>query len=54
MGLGDAMRQKSGQLELPLGDRGETPKNQRSVEALTAADGNERSGNSLVDQTIAF
>ena len=43
MGLEDAMRQKSEQLELPLIYRGETPNGQRSVEALTAAHNEERS-----------
>jgi len=43
MGLEDALRQKSEQLELPLIYRGETPKGQRSVEALTAAHDEERS-----------
>jgi len=43
MGLEDAMRQKSEQLELPLIYRGETPNSQRSVEALTAAHDEERS-----------
>lgn len=45
MDLGDAKRQKSGQLELPLEGRGEAPSVERSGEALTAAHGNERSGN---------
>ncbi len=44
MNLGDAMRQKTGQLELPLGGRGEAPRCQRSGEASTAANGNERPG----------
>lgn len=44
MSLEDAMRQKTGQLELPLGGRGEAPRGQRSGEASTAANGNERPG----------
>lgn len=44
MGLKDALRQKTGQPELPLEYRGEAPNSQRSVEASTAAHGNERSG----------
>jgi RNA-directed DNA polymerase len=43
MGLEDARRQKAKQLELPLGGEGEAPRARRSVEALTAAHGNERS-----------
>jgi group II intron reverse transcriptase/maturase len=43
MGLEDARRQKSVQLELPLGGEGEAPSARRSVEASTAAPGNERS-----------
>ena len=43
MGLRNAKRQKSKQLELPWGNRGEAPKATRSVEALTAAYGDERS-----------
>jgi RNA-directed DNA polymerase len=42
--LEDAMRQKTGQLVLPLESRGETPRSQRSGEASTAASGNERPG----------
>jgi group II intron reverse transcriptase/maturase len=38
------MRQKTGQLELPLDGRGEAPRSQRSGEASTAASGNERPG----------
>jgi len=38
------MRQKTRQLELPLGGRGEAPRARRSGEAVTAANGNERSG----------
>ncbi len=43
MGLEDARRQKTKQLELPWGNRGEAPKATRSVEALTAVYGDERS-----------
>jgi len=43
MSLEDAVRQKSEQLELPLVYRGEAPNGQRSVEALTAANEDERS-----------
>lgn len=43
MSLEDARRQKTKQLELPLDYRGEAPKCQRSVEALTAKHENERS-----------
>jgi len=42
--LGDAKRQKSRQLELPLEDRGEAPKVDGGGEAPTAARGDERSG----------
>ena len=44
MSLEDAMRQKTGQLVLPLVGRGEAPRCQRSGEASTAATGNERPG----------
>ncbi len=44
MSLEDAMRQKSGQLELALDGRGEAPSGQWSGEALTATSGNERPG----------
>ena len=44
MSLGDAMRQKTRQLVLPLESRGEAPRCQRSGEASTAASGNERPG----------
>lgn len=44
MSLEGARRQKSRQLELPLEARGEAPRVQRSGEALTAANGNGRSG----------
>jgi group II intron reverse transcriptase/maturase len=42
--LEDARRQKTSQLVLPLEGRGEAPKGQRSGEASTAANGNERPG----------
>jgi group II intron reverse transcriptase/maturase len=42
--LEDARRQKTGQLELPQVGRGEAPRGQRSGEASTAANGNERPG----------
>ena len=44
MSRGKAMRQKTRQLELPLEDRGEAPKVQRSGEAGRAAKGRARSG----------
>lgn len=44
MSLEDAMRQKTEQLVLPLESRGEAPRCQRSGEASTAANGNERPG----------
>ncbi len=44
MSLEDAMRQKTRQLELPLEGRGEATRCQRSVEASTAASGNEPPG----------
>ncbi len=44
MDLGDAKRQKSRQLELPLEDRGEAPKVDGGGEASTAVRGDERSG----------
>ena len=47
MSLEDAMRQKSEQLELPFEYRGETPKVERSVEASTAANGDERSSEAV-------
>jgi len=54
MSLGGAMRQKSGQLELALEYRGEAPNGRRSVEALTAAKGNERSSNDhLMERVVA-
>lgn len=48
------MRQKTGQLELPFGDRGEAPRAERSVEALTAVQGNERSrtGDDLMKRVV--
>lgn len=42
--LGGKGPQMTRQLELPLGDRGETPKAERSAEAPTATHENERSG----------
>jgi group II intron reverse transcriptase/maturase len=42
--LEDAMRQKTGQMVLPLAGRGEAPRGQRSGEASTAASGNESPG----------
>jgi RNA-directed DNA polymerase len=50
------MRQMSGQLELPPHARGETPNVDGSGEALTAAHGNERSGNDdalLMERVVA-
>lgn len=44
MSLEDAMRQKTRQLVLPLDSRGEAPRSQRSGEASTAMNGNERPG----------
>lgn len=53
MSLEDAMRQKTGQLVLPLDGRGEAPKSQRSGEALTAASGNERPGTDrLIEEMV--
>lgn len=53
MSLEDAMRQKSKQLELPLGYKGETLNDQRSVEALTAANEDERSSDDcLMEQVV--
>ena len=43
MSLEDALRQKSKQLELPLGYRGEALNDRRSVEALTATNEDDRS-----------
>ncbi len=44
MRLESATRQKSRQLELPFGNKGEAPKTERSGEAPTASHGDERSG----------
>jgi RNA-directed DNA polymerase len=44
MSLDKAMRQKSTQMELPLDGRGATPSEQRSGEAVSAANGNDSSG----------
>jgi RNA-directed DNA polymerase len=44
MSLGSARHQMSSQLELPFLGRGEAPRGERSGEAPTAADGDERSG----------
>ncbi len=53
MGLENAKRQKSEQLELPLIYRGETPKGQRSVEALTAVHEEKRSSDEqLMEQVV--
>ena len=53
MSLEDAMRQKTGQLVLPLESRGEAPRGQRSGEALTAASGDERPGtNRLMEEVV--
>ena len=49
MSLGGAKRQTTRQLELPLGNRGEAPKAQRSGEALMAAS---ETGNSGTDQLL--
>ena len=46
------MRQKSRQLELPLGGEGETPRAQRSGEASTAANGNGRSGTDYLMEEV--
>jgi group II intron reverse transcriptase/maturase len=48
------MRQKSEQLELALDSRGETPRSQRSGEAPTTSDGDERSGGDrlLMEQAV--
>ena len=47
MSLEGERRQKTGQLELAWGDKGEAPKDLCSGEAPTAAKGNERSGSDL-------
>jgi RNA-directed DNA polymerase len=52
MDLDHAMPQKSEQLELPLGTRGETPGSQRSVEAESAVQGTERSGTSGLMEAV--
>ncbi len=53
MSLEDAMRQKTGQLVLPLEGRGEATRCQRSGEASTAASGNERPGTDrLVEEVV--
>lgn len=53
MGLEDAKRQKSEQMELPLIYRGETPNSQRSVEASTAANDEGRSSKEhLMEQIV--
>jgi len=51
--LEDSMRQKTRQLELPLDGRGEAPRCQRSGEASTAANRNERPGtDSLMEEVV--
>src|SRR5262249_35788946 len=52
MSLKGARPQKSGQLELPLGGRGEAPRAQRSEEAPMAAHGDERSGTSGLMEAV--
>ena len=53
MSLEDAMRQKTGQLVLPLDGRGEAPRSQRSGEASTAASGDERPGTDhLIEEMV--
>lgn len=55
MRLEDTTRQKSGQLELPFGSKGETPRAGRSGEVLTASNGTERSGTAtklLMEQVV--
>ncbi len=52
MSLEDAMRQKSEQLEFSLEYRGEAPNVQRSVEALTAANENERSSDERLMEKV--
>jgi hypothetical protein len=50
----DARRQKPKQLGLPLETRGEAPRDQRSGEASTLANGEERSGSDrLMEQVVA-
>ena len=50
--LEGARPQMSGQLELPLGRRGEAPRAERSGEASTATDGDERSGASGLMEAV--
>jgi len=50
--LEGARRQKSPQGELPLGHRGEAPKDQRSGEAPTAANGNGRPGDDRLMERV--
>jgi RNA-directed DNA polymerase len=51
--LQDARRQKSTQLELPLGDKGEAPRAERSGEASRAGNGDARSGTDhLMEQVV--
>lgn len=53
MSLEDAMRQKTGQLVLPLESRGEAPRAERSGEASTAASGTERPGTDcLIEEMV--
>ena len=55
MRLKGTTRQKSGQLELPFGSRGEAPRAERSGEVSTASNGNERSGTTtklLMEQVV--
>ena len=52
MNLGDAMRQKTGQLELPWGSSGEAARTRRSGEAWTAANGDVRSGTGDLMQRV--
>ena len=53
MSLEGAMRQKSGQLELPLGGKGEALESRRSGEAPTATNGERHSGNDrIVDVAV--
>lgn len=53
MSLEDAMRQKTGQLVLPLDGRGEAPRCRQSGEASTAASGNERPGTDrLIEEMV--
>jgi hypothetical protein len=56
MSLGDAMRQKPSQLELPIDSRGDASRNRGSGEASMATQGDERSGNDelrLMEQIVA-